>query len=153
MVRLGSMPEWDREYLTSLPCPSFETDPWAEGPPLAERRIAIVSTAGLQRRDEPPFKVSTTDYRVIPGDVEADDLVMSHISVNFDRSGFQQDLNVVFPIDRLNELAAEGVIGSVADFHYAFMGATEPHEMEPQARRMAGLLKGDGVTGVLMVPV
>ena len=78
---------------------------------------------------------------------------MSHISVNFDRSGFQQDFNVVFPIDRLKELADDGVIGSVADFHYATLGSTDPLEMETQARRMAGLLKGDGVTGVLMVPV
>ncbi|MGI9384091.1 MAG: glycine/sarcosine/betaine reductase selenoprotein B family protein [Methyloligellaceae bacterium] len=153
MARLERMPEWERDYLTKLPCPSFDTDPWAEGPPLAERRIAIVSTAGLQRRDDPPFMVGAADYRAIPGDVEAGDLVMSHISVNFDRSGFQQDLNVVFPIDRLKELATDGTIGSVADFHYAFMGATDPREMEPQARRLAGLLKGDAVTGVLMVPV
>ena len=153
MVRLERMKEWDREYLTSLPCPSFETDPWVEGPLLSERRIAIVSTAGLQRRDDPPFTVGAADYRVIPGNVEADDLVMSHISVNFDRSGFQQDLNVVFPIDRVKELADDGVIGSVADFHYAVLGSTDPLEMEPQARRMAGLLKGDGVTGVLIVPV
>ena len=51
---------------------------------------------------------------------------MSHISTNFDRTGFQQDINVVFPVDRLRELAARGTIGSVADFHYSFMGATAP---------------------------
>ena len=51
---------------------------------------------------------------------------MSHISVNFDRSGFQQDLNVVFPVERLREMAADGEIGSVAD---SFMGATDPEQM------------------------
>jgi len=47
----------------------------------------------------------TGDYRVIPGDIAARDLVMTHISTNFDRTGFQQDWNVVFPLDRLKELA------------------------------------------------
>jgi hypothetical protein len=54
----------------------------------------------------------TGDYRAIPGAVEARDLVMPHISTNFDRTGFQQDWNVVFPLDRLRELAGEGIGGS-----------------------------------------
>jgi D-proline reductase (dithiol) PrdB len=43
------------------------------------------------------FAWGSNDYRVISGDGSASDLVMSHVSVNFDRTGFQQDLNVVFP--------------------------------------------------------
>jgi len=78
---------------------------------------------------------------------------MSHVSSNFDRTGYQQDLNVIFPIDRLAELAAERVIDSVADFHYSFMGATRPDLLEPKARELAGLLKEDQVNAVLLVPV
>jgi D-proline reductase (dithiol) PrdB len=48
------------------------------------------------------------------------DLKLGHHSVNFDRGGFAADLNVVYPIDRLEELAVEGVIGAVAENHYAF---------------------------------
>jgi D-proline reductase (dithiol) PrdB len=95
----------------------------------------------------------TGDYRVIPGNIEARDLVMTHISTNFDRTGFQQDWNVVFPLDRLKELAAEGIIGSVAAYHYSFMGATDPAEMEPAARNLAVLLKRDRVDAALLVPV
>ena len=153
MARLEELPEWDREYLSQLPCPSFDSDPWVMGPLLTERRVAIITTAGLQRRGDAPFMEDSADFRIIPGDVAAGDLVMSHISVNFDRSAFQQDLNVIFPIDRLKELAAEGAIGSVADFHYAFMGATDPRDMEPAARHVAGLLQGDAVDAVLLVPV
>ena len=153
MPRWEELPDFERKYLDSIPLPRFEDSPWTEGPPLNERRIAIVSTAGLQRKADRPFAEGFADFRVIPGDVEADDLVMSHISVNFDRSGFQQDLNVVFPIDRLRELAADGAIGSVADYHYSFMGATDPQEMEPTVRHLAGLFKGDAVDGVLLVPV
>jgi len=95
----------------------------------------------------------TGDYRVIPGNIHARDLVMTHISTNFDRTGFQQDWNIVFPLDRLRELEVEGIIGSVAAYHYSFMGATDPAEMESAARNLASLLKGDGVDGALLVPV
>ena len=93
------------------------------------------------------------DYRIIPSQCTANDLVMSHVSTNFDRTGFQQDWNIVFPLDRLRELAEEGGIGSLADFHYSFMGAANPSDLEPSARRLAPLLRQDNVDGVLLVPV
>jgi D-proline reductase (dithiol) PrdB len=46
---------------------------------------------------------------------------MTHSSVNFDRTGFQEDLNIVFPIDRFKELEDEGFIGSLASINYSFM--------------------------------
>ena len=78
---------------------------------------------------------------------------MSHVSTNFDRTGFQQDWNVVFPLDRLHALAQEGSIGSVAAFHYSFMGATEPRHMEAAAHQLARLLTQDHVNAVCLVPV
>lgn len=93
------------------------------------------------------------DYRVIPSECTAKDLVMTHVSSNFDRTGFQQDWNVVFPLERLRELASSGSIGSVADYHYSFMGATDPAGMENAARKLAGFLKGDRVDAALLVPV
>ena len=154
MVRTKDLPEPERSHLLKQPCPVFETRPWVGGPPLSERRVALVSTAGLHRRGDRPFTFAPGDhYRVIPGDLQAQDIVMSHVSTNFDHSGFQQDLNVVFPIDRLRELADQGVIGSVADFHYSFMGATDPVQMESAARSIAGLFKKEGVNAVLLVPV
>ncbi len=154
MVRLTDMLEDDRNHLLAKPCPKFEGEPWIEGPPLAERRIAIVTTAGLQLRDDAPFNFRSAEYRIIPGAVAGKDLVMSHTSVNFDRSGFQRDANVVFPIDRLREMETEGAVGSVANYHYAFNGAyMEPAAYEEKAREVAGLLKGDSVDAVLLVPV
>jgi D-proline reductase (dithiol) PrdB len=90
-----------------------------------------------------------------PGRQQLDlrELVMSHVSTNFDRTGFQRDLNVVFPVDRLRELADEGVIGSVASFHYSFMGASDPADMEADARHLARMLKEDDVTAALQLPV
>ena len=51
---------------------------------------------------------------------------MSHVSINFDRAGFQRDLNVVYPVDRLRELVAEGVIGGMAETNFTVMGSTDP---------------------------
>ena len=153
MVRLSDTPESLRHHLEALECPQFESTPWVGGPPLAARRIAIISTAGLQKRGDRPFALGADDYRVIPGATPAADIIMSHVSTNFDRSGFQQDINVVFPLDRLRELADEGVIGSVAEFHYSFMGATAPEQMAETAAHLAGLLAADGVDGALLAPV
>jgi D-proline reductase (dithiol) PrdB len=142
-----------RKHLADLPCPVFETTPFVKAPRASERRVAMISTAGLHRRGDRPFTLGSEDYRIIPGDVKANDLIMSHISTNFDRTGFQQDLNVIFPIDRLREMAGRGEIGSVADFHYSFMGATEPEKMKTVVDQLASLLKKDGVNVALLVPV
>ncbi|MDP7525333.1 MAG: glycine/sarcosine/betaine reductase selenoprotein B family protein [Dehalococcoidales bacterium] len=154
MVRLEKLTESERKHFEDTECPTFETDPWAEGPPLSQRRVALVSVAGIHRRGDRPFTRDTADcYRIIPGDIKADELVMTHISINFDRSGFQQDLNVIFPVDRLRELDEEGVIGSIADSHYSFMGAHDPMDLEEQARSVARLLKKDKVDAIVLLPV
>ena len=154
MVRLSDLDPGSAQHLLDKECPPFETSPFVTGPPLAERRVAIVTSAGLHRRDDRNFSLRDLSYRVIPGDIATADLVMTQSSVNYDRTGFQQDVNVVFPIDRLRELENAEEIGEVADYHYAINGAGWlPHEIEPTARELAGLLKEDGVNAVLLVPV
>jgi D-proline reductase (dithiol) PrdB len=160
MVRLSALEASLADRLRNYDCPVFDTQPWVEGPSLKDRRVALISTAGLHRRSDRPFTIQAgqapdwpADYRVIPGDIAASELVMSHISAQFDRTGFQQDWNVVFPLDRLHELAEVGVIGSVAAYHYSFMGAADPRLMEPSARRLGPLLKKDQVDAVVLVPV
>jgi len=141
------------EELIGAPCPEFESTPWVEDErPLAERRVAIVSTAGLMHEGDPPFTLGSADYRVLDADSDRP-VQMSHISTNFDRSGFFQDENVAFPLQRLRELAEEGTVGAVARYHYSFMGATDPAALEPAAADLAEVLRGDGVDLVLGVPV
>ena len=158
LARLSDLTERDRAHLLRLreQAPRFEQTPWVSGGLLSQRRIAIVTTAALHQRNDSAFDsgAGATDYRVLPDATPAAELVMSHLSVNFDRTGFQQDLNVVFPIDRLHELAADAVIGSTAAFHYSFMGAPwPPTRFEARARELAALLHADGVGGVLLTPV
>jgi hypothetical protein len=69
---------------------------------------------------------------------------MSHSSVNFDKTGFTEDVNIVFPIDRFSELSEGGQIGSLASVHYSFMGAgLMPRAYAESASQVAGLLKQD----------
>jgi D-proline reductase (dithiol) PrdB len=154
MVRLEKLSEREQEMLLGLPCPEFESSPFISGPPLKERRVAIVTTAGLHCRNDRPFIIDPNDfYRVIPGTVEANDLVMSHVAASFDRSGFQRDWNVVFPLDRLRELVDDGIIGSVADFHYSVSSAHQGSDYETPMREIASLLKKDNVNAVILTPV
>ena len=157
MVRLADLPEWERAHLLEKldDLSGFSARPWVKPPALRTARVALITTAGLHRAGDRAFSygADSADYRVIAKETPARELVMSHTSVNFDRTGFQQDVNVVFPIDRLRELAEEGVIGSVADYHYAFMGAAKIRELKPKAEQIAAFLKQDKVDAVLLTPV
>jgi D-proline reductase (dithiol) PrdB len=80
MARLEALPEIQRKYLEKLPCPTFDQIPWIAGTPLNQRRLAIVSTAGLHRKQDRPFTLAPgDDYRVIPGNIKANELVMNHV--------------------------------------------------------------------------
>jgi D-proline reductase (dithiol) PrdB len=154
MARLEDIPLSERRMMEGLDCTGFEgRHPWVAGPPLNRRRIAIVSTAALNLRSDAVYQRDETSYRIIPGEVDPGEVVMSHSSVNFDRTGFQQDLNVCFPLQRLHELAREGVIGSVASFHFTVSGAPHPGELEGSARAIARTMRTDGVDTVLLVPI
>ena len=151
-MRMSDATERERAFFEGVQCIDPGSTTPVAGPPLSERRIAIVTTAGLMQRGDRPFSYGSVDYRILPTDADGE-LVMTHVSANFDRTGFQQDVNVVFPLDRLREMAADGAIGSVAKYHYAFMGASDPVAMEPAAREVADALAADRVDGIVLVPV
>ena len=98
MTRLTSLPPAQAKRLAEAECPQFETTPWVTGPALSQRRVAIVSSAGLVVRGEMPFRGRDTDYRAIPSRTRPEELQISHISVNFDRTALQEDWNVAFPL-------------------------------------------------------
>ncbi len=155
MVRLSDLPDYEREHLLQKNMQPLGPTPWVPlSKPLSEMRVALITTAGLHFRDDPTFEFADATFRPIPGEENADDLVMSHSSVNFDRTGFQEDVNLVFPIDRFRELASEGAIGSLAEVHYSFMGAgLRPETYEGSVNALAGLLKKDRIDAVFLTPV
>jgi D-proline reductase (dithiol) PrdB len=120
---------------------------------LAQRRVAIVSSAALIRRGDTPFPFGSAEVRFLPADAPLKDLLIGHVSINFDRSGYQRDINTVYPIERLRELASAGLIGSVAPTHYTVMGSTEPSMMEDSAEQISGQLRQERIDAVLLSPV
>lgn len=153
MARLEDIPEPTRTAVRDIPCPAFDTAPFVAGPPLSQRRVAIVSSAALIRRGDMPFPFGSGEYRTVPSHWDNDDILISHVSINFDRSGFQRDLNTTYPIDRLRHLAIDGIIGSVADTHYSVMGSTDPAAMVEAADGIAAALHADHVNAVILAPV
>ena len=144
-----------REFAEALPVFEPSSTPCTPPKPLAEARVAIVTTAGLRTDGQLHWQAGDEGYHVLPGD--ARDLGLAHLAPNFDRSGYIADPNVVFPVDRLRELEARGRIGSVAERHFSFMGGQPDHQLSTMrldtGPAVARLLGEDGVDVVLLTPV
>jgi D-proline reductase (dithiol) PrdB len=153
MPRLEALSELQRKTLLSHPCLLNDTAPWTPlRKPLAEARLALVTTAGLHVRGDRPFSGGDQSFRVIPSTTPARDIVQSHASIGFDRSGLQQDLNVVFPVDRLQELVRQREIGSPGRRFFSFMGAQRTYDrlLNDTGPAVAQMLREDGVDVVLL---
>ena len=143
-----------KNMVSNLPCPEFEDPAFTLAKPLNECRVAVVTSAALHHPEDEGFEAQDVSFRTL--DANRRDVQLGHWSPNFDRSGFAEDINVVWPIDRLTELAERGVIGSVAAQHLAFAGNQDETmtsirlDSGPQAAR---LLKDDEVDLVILTPV
>jgi D-proline reductase (dithiol) PrdB len=136
-----------------------ETVPWAPlRKPVRDSVVALVTTAGVHLRSDPPFDMDDADgdasFRVIPSNVGPADLVITHRY--YDHSAADRDPNVVLPLDRLRELHAGGRVGGVAPRSYGFMGhidgrhlATLVHVTAPEVARR---LRDDGADAVVLTP-
>ena len=142
-----------KNAVQDIECPVFENPAFTTPPPLENATVAIVTSASLHHPEQDDFAARDTSCRAL--DAARRDYMVGHWSPNFDSSGVAADLNVVFPIDRLDELAAQGTIGKVADTHLAYAG----NQFDLAQIRMDGgpsgaaLLKEQGVDVVLLTPV
>ncbi len=148
------MADKDVKALTDeIETPVFDSTAFTTPPPLSEATVALVTTASLHHPEQEDFAGADIGYRILDGSRR--DYVTGHWSPNFDAAGFAYDMNTVFPLDRLDELAARGVIGKVADQHMAYAG----NQFDLSGIRMdsgpAGgrWLKEQGVDVVLLTPV
>jgi hypothetical protein len=143
-----------RTFASNLPVPEFAETAWTPPPPLSEATVAIVTTAALHPVDGEAFGATDTSYRTLGRGERA--LKLGHWSPNFDRTGVRADLNVVYPIDRLEELADDDTIGAVSPIHLSFAGnqpddvATVRLDSGPAAAKE---LLDAGVDVVLLTPV
>jgi D-proline reductase (dithiol) PrdB len=127
--------------------------------PLDQSRIAIVTTAGVHTPEQEDFDYfypkGDVSFREIPASIDPQTLLESHRSSSWDHRGVETDKNLAFPIDRLRELEAAGVIGELSRRHLSFMGSIigPAALIERTAPQAARLLKEDQVDAVLLTPV
>ena len=121
---------------------SAEMAGWRAGPaftpwtppvkPVSECKVALVTTGGVHLKTQAPFDMENPDgdptFREIPGGAARDEMMITHDY--YDHRGADVDLNVVFPHERLKELADEGVIGGVSPVHLSFMGHIDAELVE-----------------------
>ncbi len=160
---MGSFDEFSlslRLFLKAYPWRRVDPVPWAPlRKPLAQSRLALVSSAGFVAPGQPRFDESLrggdVSLRDIPADTDARTLIDSHRSESFDHRGIQADTNLAFPIDRVQELVDRGRIGAVNGRHISCMGSiTAPGRlMRDTAPEAARRLAADAVDVALLVPV
>ncbi len=133
--------------------------PWTQpAKPLRQAKLALVTTSGIHHRDQIPFDMRDQEgdpsYRVLDGDRLFDDFQITHDY--YDHGDARRDPNIILPLDRLRELVSAGVLGSLAQTHYAFMGHIDGRHIatlvEKTAREVADRLKKDQVDLVLLTP-
>jgi D-proline reductase (dithiol) PrdB len=119
--------------------------------PLGQATVAIVSTAGVHLCSDTPFNLETdASFRIIPRTASNTDLCITH--EHYGHRDAERDPNLVFPLERLLELEAEGVIGRVADVHYGFGFTRDPLDLLAPGRTVGSLLAQAGVDLAVLVP-
>ncbi len=94
--------------------------PWHVGPDRA--KVGLVSTGGvfLKKGLHQPYAAGEPAFREFPSVVAADDLELG--AADYDQQYAREDINVVFPLERLQELSLSGYLGAIAPFVYSFTG-------------------------------
>ncbi|MCK6461991.1 MAG: hypothetical protein L6Q95_19080 [Planctomycetes bacterium] len=129
--------------------------------PLRECTVALVSTAGVARKDDRPFDQEgerrdpwwgDPTFREIPLGTTEKDVRLYHLHID-PRFG-EADLDVVLPMRRLSELGAEGFVGRAAPTHYSVMGyLLEPKELiEETAPAIAARMRAERVDAAALAP-
>jgi len=119
--------------------------------PLKEMTIALATAAGVHLKSDKRFNLAGDfTYRLIPGDTNSGDLMVSH--GGYDNGDVNKDINCMFPIDRLKELVAEGLIKAIAPTHVGFMGGggNQDKFKNETGPAIAKILKDEGVDAVLL---
>ena len=163
---------WIGQFQSQHPDYSFvknEEIPWTDlKVDLFEARVALVTTVGVYLKDQKPFSTSPGEitpelsqfnfrekgdpsFRLIPASVDVSELWIAHPYL--DVSVVEEDINLVFPLERLQELEEENLNGENATQHISFMGyVPNPVDLEPSVKDAVKQLKQDKVDLVVLTP-
>jgi len=118
---------------------------------LKDMTIALATASGVHLKADKRFNLAGDfTFREIPDTATTDEMMVSH--GGYDNADVNKDINCMFPIDRLHELAKEGFIKSVAPVHIGFMGGggDQTKFTEETGPEIAKRLKDEGVDGVVL---
>ena len=125
--------------------------------PLEESRISLIASSGIFRDDQEPFEpdgwpVDEVGVRLIPKDTDGKRLKLYYNY--YDHRDAVKDINCVYPVDRLQELEKEGVIGELAPSLISLgMGRTYRRSLirKQLIPKVSEILHEQGVDGVIVV--
>jgi len=155
-----SLGAWIRSI---IPSGEYAGDiPWTPlTKPLNEATFALVTSAGISVKSDPPFDMEREKgeptwgdptYRKIPKGTQSSDIEVNHLHINTDL--VRSDMNVILPLARMEELSDEGVIGDLASTAYSFYGFQWQHRqfLDTAIAPMIDQMKSEGVDAVLLTP-
>ena len=97
---------------------------------LSEARLTLISSCGVHSKSDRPLDVchpfGDFRFRRVPSSARHGDLIIHQLKYPHDDADL--DINVVFPIERLQELAADGVLGGLTRNFFSFIG----YNMDPE---------------------
>jgi len=148
---------------TFIPDGDFEGQiPWTlMTKPLSQTTLALVTSAGISLKSDPPFNMEREkkeifwgdrSYRIIPRGTTEKDIEANHLHIN--TKYIKEDINVMLPLSRMAEFEQEGIIGCLAPSSYSFYGYQWENTdflkeaIEPISKRM----KIEAVEAVLLTP-
>ncbi|MGX7390798.1 glycine/sarcosine/betaine reductase selenoprotein B family protein [Dolosigranulum pigrum] len=148
--------EKDKAEKLAVNCITISEDPVIApkiDKPLSECRVALVATVGIHTKDDTPFIITgDPSYRIVPGDVSYDDLMITH--VRYPNQAAHEDLDCVYPINTLRKMSDDGTIGSFAPRNFGLMGHIPRIDVliKQSAVEIADMLEEDEVDITVLSP-
>jgi D-proline reductase (dithiol) PrdB len=149
-----------KEAFAKYPWFTSEGDPFTRlSKPVSETRFGLLTTGGYSIEGEqepmrgfPSFGDEIPQIRPIPLDVDRSKLKINH--PGYDHKYAKEDNNANLPFDRLNELVADGTIGSLAEETLVLMGL-QPNVEPLLVHTLPEIIenfRNQGVEAALLVP-
>ncbi len=118
MSELTTVEGMQSEIYVPITPKSIWTDVTTE---LKDMTVGLATAAGVHLKDQDKFNLAGDfSLREIPGDIDPVELMVTH--GGYDQGDVNKDINCMFPIERMNELAKEGFIKGLAPVNVGFMG-------------------------------
>ncbi len=147
-----------KEFVDSFPWVEAADIPWTPfNRRLSDSKTAIISTGGIYVHGDEPFAIANREdvdesYREIPVNTPTSQLRLAHEHYNKDHA--EQDINSVFPVQRIKQLVQEGFLAAASEIHFSITGyIPQPRRLYDSGKEIGRKLKDMEVDIALIVPV